>query len=219
MFSVEFLLMSTGRETINDYRIKQKARRLQRQADQETTLRYHAALPLSALLAVTKPTWVTAAANAVMWDTDRTDGKKGKEARRLWPELPRTKASMRDPEADKRLQYGNRAALFARACAKRDWESAVIVGAETVVSVVRDRRMAQHRGLAEAYEVGTDAIGINRVKTAAIALGEVVALSPLAENDTVRRVALGTIAAGTLLGVIGAEQYGAQVREQIRELG
>jgi hypothetical protein len=126
---------------------------------------------------------------------------------------------MKDPDADKRMQYGNRFAIFARAVMDRDWETTAITAVETTVSILRDYRMTQHRSLAEKYDVSTDAIQTNRVKTGLIALGEVVALSPLAEHQVVRRASLATICAGTLVGVVGAEQYGMQVREEIASRG
>lgn len=217
--SIEFHLMSPGGDFLQTHMAREKATRLQRRADRKTMTRYHGALPLSAVMAATRSNWMTAIANAGLWHTDHTDGKDAKKARSLWPNLPRTNASTKDPEADKRLQYGNRAAILARACVAGDWETAGIIAAETVVSVVRDKRMGGHRRLAETHDIETDAININRVKTAMIAVGEVVALSPLAENDMVRRVALGTICVGTLVGVVGAEQYGQQVRAEIASRG
>ncbi|MCA9330456.1 hypothetical protein KC957_00255 [Candidatus Saccharibacteria bacterium] len=134
-------------------------------------VRFHGAIPLSALLAVTKPHWITTVLNAGLWETDRTDGRDGKKARELYEGLRRTEASERDPEADKRLQYGNRAAIFSRAVHRQDWKTACVIAAETAVSAVRDLRMGQHRELATTYSIETDAIDINRAKTALIAGG------------------------------------------------
>ncbi len=214
------LAMSPGREFLTNHVRQEQALRLQRRADRKTMLRYWAAIPVSALMAVTKPSIATGVVNAYLWDTDRTDGRDAKKARALWPEMKRTKASTFDPPADKRLQYGNRAALFTRACFGKDWETAAVVAGETAVSALRDKRMAAHRSLATAYDIETDATMTNRAKTALIAAGEVVALSPLANKyDTVRRAALATMCVGTLVGVIGAEQYGLHVREEISSRG
>lgn len=207
--------MNNGIEFLDNHQRRETARRLQRRADRKTTFRYWAALPVSAALAVTKPSWPTAILNGYLWDTDRTDGKDAKQARTLWSGLPRTKASEKDPSADKRLQYGNRLAIFTRAWVRGDRETAVVIAAETAVSAIRDTRMASHRSLAVEHDVETDAIDINRVKTALIAGGEVAALSPLAENQTARRAALAAICVGTLVGIVGAEQYGHQVRQEI----
>lgn len=211
--------MSMGTDFLQTHTTRERARRLQRRADRKTMVRFHGAIPLSALLAATKPNWITTALNAGLWETDRTDGRDGKKARELCEDLRRTEASERDPDADKRLQYGNRAALFVRAALEKDWKIAGVIAAETAVSAVRDRRMGQYRELATTYGIETDAIDINRAKTALIAGGEIVALSPLAENAIVRGVAIGTICLGTLVGVVGAEQYGQQVRAEIARRG
>ena len=201
----------TGQEIID----REKARKLQAQADRLTKRRYDMALPLSAVLAATPASWFTAAANAELWHTDFRDGERAKAARKFWHDMPRTRISRLDPAADRRLAYGNRFALFARSIASGDSGSALLTAAETSVSLLRDRRMAETRAIAETHGIGVDAIDINRAKTWITGVSQVVELSPLANNDAIRRTAQIVRCGATVLGIVGAELYRHQVMQGI----
>lgn len=212
--------MSVGTEFIANHMVRAEALRLQRSADRDTKARYHGAIPLSIVMAATKPSWASTIANGLLWRTDWTDGRKAKKGRTLWSEMPRTDVSRKDPKADKRLQYGNRFALIARACIAKDFKTASVVATESVVSIARDYRMSQDRKLAETYGIETDATNANRVKTMLLAAGGVVALSPVAEQHrAVKNAGIGALCVGTAIGVVGELTYRSTVREAIAANG
>lgn len=75
--------------------------------------------------------------------------------------------------------------------------------------------MERHRRRAREHGVNPDAIQINRIKTGAIAMTDTVLLSPLANNQTIRRGALVGRTAATIIGVLGEQQFGSHIDASI----
>lgn len=194
-----------------------KAQTLQRQADTNTAVRYHLALPHAVTIAATEPNWPVTIADAALWRTDARDGQLAGQAREFCPELPRTPWSLRDPEADKRKYYGGLGGIMIRAAREGDITTAVTVGANIGVSALRDRAMARDRAVANSYGLSEDATTVNKWKTRVQAGTSVLLASPLSRNRTVRRAALVGLSAGTLLGVVGQQQYRGMLEDHIGE--
>lgn len=207
--------MSPGTEFIDAYSDALRARSLQRRADIATNFRLVAAVPVGLAIAATEPNWAVTTADVGVWATDATDGRDAGESRRLNPEADRTPASKRDPLADKLKYYAGLVGIGTRAIREHDVETSVVVGANIAVSALRDVAMHRDRKLAKAYKFDTDAIRKNKWKTRMHAGASIVLASPLSQNKIVRRAALGTLSAGTLLGVAGQMEYRDSLYEHI----
>ncbi len=214
--------MSPGTEFLHAYTATTEAHRLQRRADIATNFRLATAIPVGLAIGATEPNWPVTVLDTVAWLTDASDGHDAGRARELAPGLPRTAASFRDPLADKLKYYSGLGGIMARAIRQEDPITGVVVGANMVVSAVRDKAIAHDRQLASAYRkfgVSGDAIGINKRKTQIQGVSSVVLASPLSRSPVVRRVALAGLSAGTILGVFGQRKFRRTIHQQIADLG
>lgn len=207
--------MSPGQEYISQHIAQREARKHQKRADMATGARLVGALPVSTYLALTERKWSSSIVNAALWASDSYDGYEAKKGRRKWRQMPRTKLSKLDPFSDKEQQYGNASAILVRALREKDMATSIVAGLFIGVSAFRDYRMAKTRALAAEHDISTDAIAINRAKTLLTAIDEAALLSPLAENQTARRVMLAGLVASAALGVVGERQFNHQVNQAI----
>jgi hypothetical protein len=150
-----------------------------------------------------------------VWATDASDGRDATQARALNPDAPRTKASLRDPLADKIKFYSGLMGIAVRAVREHDTETAAITAANVVVSGARDLAMHKDRKLAASYGFNTDATQPNKWKTRLHAGASIALASPLSRSKVVRRTALGILSAGTILGVAGQTDYRASLYDYI----
>lgn len=203
---------SSGQEYLREYR----AAELQRRADQHTAFRQKHSRKAGIAVGALPRNWFTFGACAYLAWTDWRDGHLAKKAQAtLGVNGPLTDGHIKDPIADKTFRKELSRGILARVAFERDIETIGTLTLKSLVDKKRDVKMAAHRVRATEHELSVAAIQINRVKTAIEMAGMLLHVSPLANNETVRRTALGMMATSTGIGLVGERQYGNMVQEQI----
>lgn len=221
--------LTPGHEEI----IRHKANNLQSKADRITAFRNKYAPVLGTAIALTKANWVTTAFTAHMWYGDRRDGKHAKSAQSEMAKItgkiePLSDGHIKDPEADKKHFWSQLGGLFVRSVIQRDLKTTLVTAGVGVATYWRDKKMAEMRHFVtdhgldipvpgyediEGLTISVAAINANRAKTAGQAISETIIGSPLSNNDSLKNYALGSLAASTLLGVVGYREYRQRVHD------
>jgi hypothetical protein len=148
--------------------------------------------------------------------TDFQDGHDAKKAQRLLGvSKPLTNGATEDPEADKKFRAAMLQGIETRAIRERDFRTIAFIEAKKAVDARRDERMAADRKLAKEHGLSTAAIAPNRIKTVLEMGGMLLHVSPLANNERVRDLSLGIMAAGTGFGIYGENEYRNTVHDAI----
>lgn len=191
-----------------------QSRQLQRRADALTSFRRKYAHHAGALVALTKPNVPVALTTAGMWWTDFQDGRSAKRAQELANTTePLSDGHEEDPIADKKWFRAVLAGIGVRALLAGDTKTAVVTGSVAAAEYIRNKHMEEQRNAVkeEQLDLSTAAIQTNRYKTAGHAVFSTILASHLSDNETVKNVALVGLAASTVLGFVGAAQYGSMV--------
>lgn len=204
-----------------EFLIRHQANKQQAKADRITAFRKKYAPALGAVIALTRPTWLTTAAAGYFWKTDYDDGKYAKDAQAKMAKVtgriePLSDGHIEDPKADKRWFWAQTGGLLVRSITEKDYKSTAVLGSVSAITIWRDAKMARTRRFVEdeQLDISLAAINANRAKTALQATSETVLMSPLAsKHEGVKNASLAGLAIGTLLGVYGMEKYRSQVND------
>lgn len=194
-----------------------RAHKLQRNADKKTAFRKNHSDELGLAIGLTKRSWWTFLGGCYLAYTDFKDGHDAKKAQRLLGvNKPLSNGATEDPAADKRFRKAMVRGMEIRAVRESDHKTLAVLATKQHIDRGRDERMAHNRDLAERYtSLSLGALQINRVKTATEMAGMLLHISPLANNERVRDVALGMMALSTGIGLVGERQYAGMVQREM----
>lgn len=120
-----------------------------------------------------------------------------------------------DPKADKKLVNSTELGLVFRYIRHQDYTGFAVLAVNYVVSKWRDQRMQNDRDLALQMDYDPKAIGVNKVKSGLQFLGQSILVSRLAKQELYKKIGLGIISAGTILGVVGENIYRGRVQSHM----